>query len=88
MRWGINEAFTAATFQANIVTGIQITSGRHGGCRMRFSKDGALHIGTGDSAVGTNPQDLTSLNGKTLRIIAGTGCAVARATRGSATPTR
>ena len=73
VRWGINAAFTSATQQADVVTGIQITSGRHGGCRLRFSSDGALFVGTGDSAVGTNPQDLGSLNGKTLRVVAGTG---------------
>ena len=32
-------------------------SGRHGGCRLRFTPDGALLIGTGDNAVGSNPQD-------------------------------
>ena len=73
VRWGINEAFTAATQQANVITGIQIVTGRHGGCRLRFAGNGALFVGTGDSAVGVNPQSLTSPNGKTLRVIAGTG---------------
>ena len=36
-------------------------SGRHGGCRLRFDPTGALLIGTGDNAVGTNPQDPGSL---------------------------
>ena len=35
-------------------------SGRHGGCRLRFTPDGALLIGTGDNAVGSNPQDRSS----------------------------
>jgi glucose/arabinose dehydrogenase len=56
-----------------LLKGIQITSGRHGGCRLRFDPDGALYVGTGDSAVGTNPQDLHSLNGKVLRINRFTG---------------
>jgi glucose/arabinose dehydrogenase len=48
-------------------------SGRHGGCRLRFAPDGALLIGTGDNAVGTNPQDPDSLAGKVLRVDPGTG---------------
>jgi glucose/arabinose dehydrogenase len=68
VRWRINETWTAATEQLTIVGGIEITTGRHGGCRLRFGPDDSLYIGTGDSAVGTNPQDLTSLNGKTLRV--------------------
>jgi glucose/arabinose dehydrogenase len=68
VRWQINEAWTVAAEQLTIVGGIQITTGRHGGCRLRFAPDDSLYIGTGDSVVGTNPQDLTSLNGKTLRV--------------------
>ena len=30
-------------------------SGRHGGCRLRFTPDGALLIGTGDNAAGHQP---------------------------------
>jgi len=56
-----------------LVHGIQITSGRHGGCRIRFSPDGAMWVGTGDSAVGTNPQNRRSLNGKVLRLNRFTG---------------
>jgi len=33
----------------------------------------ALHVGTGDAAIGTNPRDLTSLGGKTLRLDRRTG---------------
>ena len=42
--------------------------GRHGGCRLLIASNGALIVGTGDAAIGTNPQDLTSLGGKTLRL--------------------
>jgi aldose sugar dehydrogenase len=56
-----------------LLKGIQITSGRHGGCRLRFDPDGFLYVGTGDSAVGTNPENLHSLNGKVLRIDRFTG---------------
>jgi glucose/arabinose dehydrogenase len=52
-----------------IVTGIQRSSqGRHSGCRTRFGPDGALYVTTGDAALGTNPQNLNSLNGKVLRV--------------------
>lgn len=73
VRWRINRGWTTATQKADIVTGIEIVTGRHGGCRLRFDEDGALRIGTGDAAVGENPRDLTSLNGKTLRVNARTG---------------
>jgi glucose/arabinose dehydrogenase len=66
--WKLNADHTAARRLAPLLTGIQITSGRHGGCRLRFDPKGLLYVGTGDSAVGTNPQDLHSLNGKLLRI--------------------
>ena len=56
-----------------IVTGIPATSGSHGGCRLRFGLDQSLWIGTGDATTGTNPQDLTSLGGKILRVNRVTG---------------
>jgi glucose/arabinose dehydrogenase len=69
IRWTINDDYTAATRDgAPVVTGLPITSGRHGGCRLRFAPDGTLHIGTGDAATATNPQNLQSLGGKTLRV--------------------
>ena len=52
----------------DIVTGLPYTSGRHSGCRPRFGPDGALWVGTGDSATGTVPQDPGSLGGKVLRV--------------------
>lgn len=56
-----------------LVKGIQTVSGRHGGCRLLLARSGALLVGTGDAAVGTNPQDLDSLNGKVLRLNRRTG---------------
>ena len=56
-----------------IVTGIPATGGSHGGCRLRFGPDQSLWIGTGDATTGTNPQDLTSLGGKILRVNRFTG---------------
>jgi len=41
-----------------LVSGIPLTSGRHSGCRLRFRSATMLYIGTGDAAVGTNPQNL------------------------------
>jgi glucose/arabinose dehydrogenase len=40
----------------------------HNGGRLAVGPDGMLYIGTGDAAVGTNPRNLRSLGGKTLRL--------------------
>ena len=72
--WTMNAAYTAATRVADpLVGGIPATSGRHGGCRLRFGPDGYLWIATGDAASGRTPQDLTSLGGKVLRVDPATG---------------
>ena len=72
--WTLNAAYTRATRVADpLVGGIPATSGRHGGCRLRFGPEGYLWIATGDAASGTLPQDLTSLGGKVLRVDASTG---------------
>ena len=68
VKWTLNTASTKATRVADIVTGIGTSSGRHGGCRLRFDNSKTLYIGTGDAAIGTNPQDLTTLNAKVLRV--------------------
>lgn len=59
---------TRATRVRDLVTGIPATSGRHGGCRLLIARNGALLVGTGDAAVGTNPRNLRSLGGKVLRL--------------------
>jgi glucose/arabinose dehydrogenase len=59
-----------------LVGGIDGSSGRHGGCQLRIGPDGTLLIGTGDAATGTNPQNLQSLAGKTLRVNRFTGAPV------------
>ncbi len=66
--WRLAGNFTRATRVEPIVTGLPATSGRHGGCRLRFGPEGALYVGTGDAAVGRNPQSLTSGGGKVLRV--------------------
>ncbi len=69
IRWTVDTGYTRATRVGSpVVSGLPITSGRHGGCRLRFAPDGTLHVGTGDAATGTNPQNLQSLGGKTLRV--------------------
>ncbi len=71
--WVFNGAGTALTRQAPIVTGMPATTGRHGGCRLLFDGARRLYVGTGDAAIGTTPQDLTSLGGKILRVNPDTG---------------
>ncbi|CAN5116527.1 PQQ-dependent sugar dehydrogenase [soil metagenome] len=56
-----------------VVKGIPTTSGRHGGCRLLITANGALIIGTGDAADEANPRNLSSLGGKTLRVNRHTG---------------
>ena len=75
--WVFNGAGTALTRQAPIVSGMPSSSGRHGGCRLLFDGARRLYVGTGDAAIGTNPQDLTSLGGKVLRVDPDTGAGVA-----------
>jgi aldose sugar dehydrogenase len=74
--WTMAPDWSAATRVADpLIGGIPVNqqSGRHGGCRLRFAADGALLIGTGDSTVGTFPQDPGSFGGKVLRADAATG---------------
>ena len=67
--WRINGQQTRVTKPQVLLSGLPVSSGRHGGCRLLIDREtGALNVGTGDAAIGTNPQDLTSLGGKTLRL--------------------
>ena len=72
IRWTVNADFTALTNRTNIFTGAPVNAagelGRHSGCRPRFDPQGRLWVGTGDAAVGTAPQNPTSLGGKVLRM--------------------
>jgi glucose/arabinose dehydrogenase len=72
-RWMLGVAMASLDDKKDIVTGIPANpSGRHSGCRMAFGPDGALWIGTGDSAQAglspQTPQDPLSLGGKILRV--------------------
>ncbi len=71
--WTLNDAATKATYRETLVDGFPTSSGRHGGCRLLITANGALQVGTGDAAIGTTPRDLDSLGGKTLRLDRGTG---------------
>jgi glucose/arabinose dehydrogenase len=74
--WTVAADWGTATRVADPLVGdipLNEGSGRHGGCRLRFGPDGALLIGTGDNARGSNPQDPDSLAGKVLRADAATG---------------
>lgn len=71
--WTLDDGATTASRVKTLVAGFPTTSGRHGGCRLLVARNGALLVGTGDAAVGTNPRDLTSLGGKTLRLDPATG---------------
>lgn len=73
VRWRLNRAATQATRVRTLVAGLPSTSGRHGGCALVTGSGDQLFIGTGDAAVGTNPQRLTSGGGKVLRVDARTG---------------
>ena len=72
VRFTVNGDWSGLANRADIMTGLPVNPvgqlGRHSGCRPRFGPDGYLWVGTGDSAVGTVPQDLHSLGGKIIRI--------------------
>ena len=71
--WTINADYSEATRVADPLVGDIPGGNRHNGCRLRFGPDGHLWISTGDARGGTNPQDLTSLGGKVLRVNAASG---------------
>jgi glucose/arabinose dehydrogenase len=74
--WTVADDWSALTRSDDpLVGGLPVNedSGRHGGCRLEFAPDGALMIGTGDTATGTVPQDSESLGGKVLRADPATG---------------
>jgi glucose/arabinose dehydrogenase len=68
-RWRMPTTNDRLVERVDILTGIPANpTGRHSGCRIRFGPDRHLWVGTGDAAMGTNPQDPDSLGGKVLRI--------------------
>jgi glucose/arabinose dehydrogenase len=71
--WRLSRDSSRARRVDTLVSGFPTSSGRHGGCRLLIARSGAMLVGTGDAAVGTNPRNLKSLGGKTLRLNPATG---------------
>lgn len=71
--WRLAPGGRSAARVQELLTGLPISTGRHSGCRPTIAADGALLVGTGDTAQGALPQDLTSLGGKVLRLDLVTG---------------
>ncbi|MGO0575589.1 PQQ-dependent sugar dehydrogenase [Ornithinimicrobium panacihumi] len=67
-RWTLTDDGLGASADGVVVEGMPYTTGRHSGCRLIFTPDGDLLVGTGDVADDVNPQDLTSLGGKVLLV--------------------
>ncbi len=67
--WRLSPDGARADRVRDLLTGLPTAAGgRHSGCRPTIAADGALLVGTGDTARGAIPQDLTSLGGKVLRL--------------------
>ena len=75
----VTKSGSTLTSQTTLLTGIRTDGGNHDGGVLRIGPDGKLYVGVGDTGNGdnqggpgssTNPyaQDLSSLNGKILRI--------------------
>lgn len=73
MAWRLKRNARKAVLVRPLLTGLPSTSGRHGGCRLLIATNGAMFVGTGDAAAGTNARNLGSLGGKTLRLNRFTG---------------
>lgn len=72
--WRLSDDGRGATKVKDLLTGLPTAAGgRHSGCRLTLAADGALLVGTGDTARGAFPQDLTNLGGKLLRLDLATG---------------
>ncbi|NHN56442.1 PQQ-dependent sugar dehydrogenase [Calidifontibacter sp. DB0510] len=74
VRWKLSADSRSATKVRILLSGMPIaSSGRHSGCRPTYGPEGALYVGTGDTAAAPVAQDLTSLGGKLLRLNGSTG---------------
>ncbi len=73
--WELSPDGRAATRVADpLLGGLPLKpSGRHSGCRPTLGPDGAMYVGTGDSANPDVSQDRTRLGGKVLRLDLATG---------------
>ena len=66
-KWQLTSDTTAVKVRT-LVRNIPIGKGRHNGCRLVFRSARMLYVGTGDAAGGRNPQRISSLGGKVLRV--------------------
>ncbi|QNG17897.1 PQQ-dependent sugar dehydrogenase [Rhodococcus triatomae] len=66
--WTVDSGWTQLTKGDTVVSGMPVSNGRHGGCRILVSEDGSLFVGTGDAAQPLAPQDPASLGGKVLHV--------------------
>ncbi len=72
--WKLSADGARADKVRDLLTGLPSSQGgRHSGCRPTIAPDGALLVGTGDTARASYPQDLTNLGGKLLRLNLTTG---------------
>ncbi|GGL85774.1 PQQ-dependent sugar dehydrogenase [Nakamurella endophytica] len=71
--WRLAPDGRSATRVRTLLSGLPVSTGRHSGCRPTVAADGALLVGTGDTAQASIPQDRHSLGGKLLRIDLDTG---------------
>ena len=70
--WQLRDGLTRAV-KRRVLVRIPNTHGRHGGCQLLVARNGALLVGTGDSAVGRYPQSLRTHAAKVLRLNRWTG---------------
>ncbi len=66
--WRLSPDERSAERVKTLLSGLPISTGRHSGCRPEIAADGALLVGTGDTAQGNVSQDKTILGGKVLRL--------------------
>ena len=66
--WRLSQDERSAQRVKTLLSGLPISTGRHSGCRPEIAADGALLVGTGDTARGNVAQDRTILGGKVLRL--------------------
>ncbi|SMD14935.1 Glucose/arabinose dehydrogenase, beta-propeller fold [Kibdelosporangium aridum] len=74
IRWRLSPDGQSAQRVNVMLSGLPVArGGRHSGCRPTIAPDGALLVGTGDTARPAIPQDRTNLGGKVLRLDVKTG---------------
>ncbi|WP_173142063.1 PQQ-dependent sugar dehydrogenase [Kibdelosporangium persicum] len=74
VRWRLAADGSSAQRVNVMLSGLPVArNGRHSGCRPAIAPDGALIVGTGDTARAPISQDRTNLGGKVLRLDVKTG---------------